>query len=109
MRRWLALAATMPLFAASGAEAQMKGLTSDSIAEVARNRVLDLRVSQERGVQGTLPLMRGMIVHHDFAPNAVLGIGLANLYAKRKSDSDMRVGERPSRSKKPALTFLFKF
>ena len=108
MREWLAILAIAPLIAAAPVHAQMKGLSPGDIASVARTRTIDLRLSQEIGPQRPLPLMRGMIIRHDFAPNATVGIGLANIYSKR-SGSDLRLGERPSRSKKPALTFVLKF
>jgi hypothetical protein len=50
-----------------------------------------------------------MLVHHDVAPNATVGIGLANIYAKRKGSAQWRVGEPASRSRKPGVTFVFKF
>jgi hypothetical protein len=109
MREWLAVAAVLPFFAATGAQAQMKGLTSGVIAEVARTRALDLRLSQEIGAQRPLPMVRGMIIGHDLAPNAMVGLGLANMYSRKKLGSNARGEDRPSRSRKPAVTFVFKF
>lgn len=109
MRDWLAVAAVLLLFAASGAQAQMQGLAPGGIAEVARTRTLDLRLSQEIGAERPVPLMRSIVVRHDVAPNAFVGMGLANIYSGRKAGSDLRLGERLNRSKKPAVTFVFKF
>jgi hypothetical protein len=109
MRLWLAIVAVLTLAGASAAHAQMKGLAPGEVAEVARTRAIDLRLSQELGAQRPMPLLQGMIVQHDFAPNASLGLGLANIYAKKKAGSDLRVGERPARSKRPAVSFVFKF
>jgi hypothetical protein len=109
MREWLAVAAVMPLFAATGAQAQMKGLTTNVVAEVARTRALDLRLSQELGAQRPLPLVRGMIVARDVAPNALVGLGLANMYTRKKLGSNARGEDRPTRSRKPAVTFVLKF
>jgi hypothetical protein len=110
MTRWLAMIVIVPLAAvATEAHAQMKGLTAGVIADVARSREIDLRVTQPYGIQRTTPLMRGMIVRHDVAPNAAIGIGLANIYDRRRMGYDARPGERPSRSRKPAITFVLKF
>lgn len=105
----MAAAAALPLLTATAAQAQMKGLTAGVIADVARTRELDLRLSRQLGNDRPVPLMRGMIVHRDVAPNAVIGLGLANVYSKRRGGSDLRIGERPSRSRKPAITFVLKF
>ena len=109
MREWLAVVAVMPLVAATGAQAQMKGLTSGVIAEVARTRALDLRLSQEIGTQRPLPMVRGMILGHDLAPNTMVGLGLADMYTRKKLGSNARGEDRPSRSRKPAVTFVLKF
>jgi hypothetical protein len=109
MRDWLAVAAVLPLVAATGAQAQMQGLAPGAIGEVARTRTLDLRVSQELGADRPIPLIRGIIVRHDVAPNAFVGLGLANIYSGKKAGSELRLGERLNRSKKPAVTFVLKF
>ena len=109
MRLWLGIVLVVPLFAATGAQAQMKGLVAHDVARVATTRALDLRLSQELGIQRPTPLIRGMLVHHDIAPNAIIGLGLANIYAKRKGASEWRVGEPSARTRKPAVTFVFKF
>lgn len=109
MRKWFAFAAALPLFAGTGAQAQMKGLTADMVAEVAKTRALDLRLSQELGAQRPLPLVRGMIISRGVAPNALVGLGLANMYTRKKLGSNARGEDRPSRSRKPAVTFVLKF
>jgi hypothetical protein len=108
MTKWLALMATLPLAAAVPAYAQMKDFSAADVASVARTRTIDLRLTENIGAQRPAPLMRGMLLHHDFAANATIGVGLANIYA-RKSGSDLRFGDRPSRSRKPAVTFVLKF
>jgi hypothetical protein len=109
MKEWLAIAAVLPFAAATGAQAQMKGLAATEIADVARTRTLDLKVQQQDGAERTAPLMRGLIFQQDLAPNAAVGVGLANIYAKRRAGSDLQVGEHPNRSRKPAVTFTFRF
>ena len=75
---------------------------------VARTHVLDLRLAQEQGIDRPLPLIRDMLVQKGVGPNAFLGIGLANLYGRKKG-SDPSLGDRPTRSRKPAVTFVMKF
>jgi hypothetical protein len=108
MQQWLCLAAGLWLLGSSGAQAQIKGLGAVEIAEIAKNRTLHLRIAQDPAESRHLPLMQGMVVHQDLAPNALVGVGLANSYAKR-ARGDFRMGERPVRSRKPAVTFVFKF
>ena len=109
MHRWLAIAAGSSLIAAGGAQAQMKGLSPDDIVSVSKTRVLDLRLAQELGIERPSPVMRGMIVHREIAPNATLGLGLSNVYSKRSARNDWRIGDRAGRSRKPAITFVLKF
>ena len=109
MNRWLALLAIAPLVAAAPAHAQLQALSVIDIADVARERTLDLRLSPETAPPRPAPLIRGMILHHDFAPNAVIGLGFANIYAKRRVGADLRASDRASRTKKPAVSFVFKF
>jgi hypothetical protein len=108
MGKWLAVAFAAPLAMATGAQAQVKGLLPSNAVSVATTRALDLRLHEETGYPRAVPLVRGMIVHRQLAPNSIIGVGMANIYAKRKG-SDLRVGERPARAKKPAVTFLFRF
>jgi hypothetical protein len=108
MARWLAIFAMLPLFAAAGAHAQVRPLIPNEIVVVARSHALDWRLAQEQGIERPLPLMRGMLVQKTVAPNAFLGVGLANLYGRKKG-ADSNLGDRPARSRKPAVTFVMKF
>jgi hypothetical protein len=108
MARWLAIAAVLPLFAAAGAHAQVRPLIPNEIVVIARTHALDWRLAQEQGIERPLPLMRGMLVQRDVAPNAFVGVGLANLYGRKKG-SDPSLGDRPTRSRKPAVTFVMRF
>lgn len=108
MHKWLAPAVYLPLVASTAAHAQMKGLLPADAAGVAHVRALDLRLAQQHGFDRPLPLISGMIAHQDFAPNALVGVGLANLYGRKKR-GDARSADPPVRSKKPAVTFVLKF
>ena len=108
MRTWLAVAAVSLPIGATAAHAQMKGLAPAEIAGVARSHTIDLRISEQQGVDRPLQLMQGMLAHQDVAPNAMIGIGLANMYGRKKGQN-LRVGDTPVRSRKPAVTFVMKF
>lgn len=110
MARWLCTAAFAALFAQpTAAAAQMKGLGRAEIAGVAHARAIDLRLSQELGSQSLPPLIRTVVLRHQLSGSAAVGVGMSSLYAKRKGPMDMRVGPATSRSRKPAVTFTFKF
>lgn len=108
MGKWLAVAVVLPLGVATAAHAQMRGLAPADVASVARSHTLDLRISQKQGVDRPMSLIRGMLVQRDVAPNTAIGVGLANMYGRKKGTS-LRIGDPPARSRKPAVTFQMKF
>lgn len=108
MGKWLAVAAVLPFTVGTAANAQMKILAPADVASVARSRTLDLRVPQQHGFARTPMLVNGMLVQQDVASNASVGLGLANMYGRKKG-SNLRIGDQPTRSKKPAVSFNFKF
>jgi hypothetical protein len=108
MQPWLLMAAAM-LAAPIPADVELKGLATVEIGPVATARALDLRLSQEmRGLQ-SVPLMRGMIVQHGIVPNATVGLGLSNLFERRKSGFDVSDDRALRRSRKPAVMFVLRF
>lgn len=108
MRMWLAIAVVALFVPTAAANAQMTALLTQDVASIAKSRTLDLRLSGEAGVPRHVPLMRSLLVSQEVAPNAALGIGLANLYDRKKS-GDFRGGPQPRRSNKPAVTFVLRF
>jgi hypothetical protein len=109
MRTWLAIAAVALLVPAAAANAQMNALLTQDVASVAKSRTLDLRLSDEVGVPRPVPLMRGLIVSHDIAPNASVGVGLANIYGRKRGGGESRSADQAKRSTKPAVTFILRF
>jgi hypothetical protein len=109
MQPWLLIAAALQAAPALNAGPQLRGLAPVEIGHLATAHSLDFRLRQENPVPGAVPLIRGMLVQHDVAPNAVVGIGMSNLYDRRKSGFDTGDGARPKRSRKPAVTFVLKF
>jgi len=49
-----------------------------------------------------------MVVQQGVGANAFLGVGLANIYGRKKG-ADGTAGDRPPRSRKPAVTFVMRF
>src|SRR5689334_23000375 len=108
MRKWLAVAVGLPLFVAAAAHAQMKGLSAPVVAGGAKAHEIDLGLLRQQGIEHPLQLVQGMIAQKDLAPNASVGLGLANMYGRKKGVAP-RVGDPPTRSKKPAVSFVLKF
>src|SRR3954462_14617168 len=108
MHVWLLSAAAGQAAAISNSGDGMSGLAAIEVARLATTRALDLRLSQDMATPVPLSLIRGMVVQRGIAPNAAVGLGLANLY-DRRSGFDVRDDGRPKRSRKPAVTFLLKF
>ncbi|HET7606449.1 MAG TPA: hypothetical protein VFK28_10320 [Sphingomicrobium sp.] len=109
MLRWLVVGAAVSLGWASPASAQLKGLSPAEIAGVARRRALDFRISPQAPVSGWHPLVDGMLVSQNVAPNAKLGIGFGNVYGRKKAGSDVRITGGPHHSRKPAIKFVMRF
>ena len=108
MRKWLAVAGIVPFLTATAGHAQMNGVSPADVASVARTRTIDLRLTEQQGYDRPMPLMRSMIAQQGVGPNAFVGIGLANIYSRKKG-SNLRIGDPPQHSRKPAVTFVMKF
>ncbi len=108
MESWLLIAAALQAASAPNS-GEMKGLSPVDIGHLATAHILDFRLKQESPAAGPVPLVRGMIVQHELAPNAAVGLGLSSLYEKRKAGFDSGAGARPKHSRKPAVTFVLKF
>jgi hypothetical protein len=60
-------------------------------------------------VRRATPFIRSILLSRDLGPSAAFGVGLANIYAKRKGSTDLRIGEPTPHSRKPAVTLVLKF
>ena len=109
MLKWLAIGAAVSVGWASSAGAQFKGLTPPEIAGVARTRALDLRIAPQAPVSQWHPLVGGMLVSQEIAPNATLGIGFGGVYGRKKVGGDVRITGGPRNSRKPAIKFVLRF
>jgi hypothetical protein len=102
------MAAGIGLLASQGAHAQMKGLGATDVAELAKNRTLDLRIHDLPDAPRTASFSPGMLVRSQLSDNAAIGLGLATGYSKKRTN-DFNLGARQVRSRKPAVTFVLKF
>ena len=108
MPSWLLLAALQAAPIASPG-VDLRGLAPAEIGHLAKAKALDFHI-QEGSPPGTpMSLIRGMIVRHELAPNAAVGVGLSSLYDRRKSGLDAGSASQPKHSKNPAVTFVLKF
>jgi hypothetical protein len=107
MESWLLIAAAVQAVSAAN-PSEMRGLAPVDIGQIATGHALDFRLKQDSPAPGPVPLVRQMIVQHQLAPNAAVGLGLSNLYEKR-TGLDVGAGGRPKHSRKPAVTFVLKF
>src|SRR6476469_2028981 len=101
MQLWLLIAAAGQAASVPNMGAGIRGLAPFELGHIATSRALDLRLSHELRAPTPLPLIRGMIVQRGIAANAAIGLGMANLYEKRRSGFDARDDARPKRSRKP--------
>ena len=110
MVKWLVIGAAVALgWASVAAGAAMKGLTPAEVAGVAKVRAVDLRIAEETPVPHSSPFTGGMLVSHDLAPNATIGVGFPGIYGRRKNGKDVRINGGPRHSRNPAVTFALKF
>lgn len=106
MVRWLVAAGALALVAASGAQAQMKGLSA--VAKVARNHSFDFRIESDTGGDVPLALPSNLLPRKQIGSNAAIGVGMVGAYQRRRS-GNLRPGEPPLASRRPAVTFSLKF
>ena len=107
MTRWLTAAAALWLLGSSSALAQMKSLGTVEVVGQSKGRPLDLRLRPDAGLTTHRFQSPSMLLSREVGENAAVGFGMAKVYGRRVGD--LRTGERTVRTRKPAVTFLFKF
>jgi len=108
MRTWVSAAAVVPLLWAAAAQAQaMKGLLGTDVAAVASQRIVDLRLYRQQGIEDPSTFIGGMLVQQGLSQNAFLGVGLARMYGRRRRV--VPLGDAPVPSRKPAISLVMKF
>ena len=105
MTRWLFIAGLWPMVAAAAANAQSVRQQSQPTHHP---RVIDLRLTQDPGMTQFEPPATGFIADTEVAPNARLGFQMINR-SRPRFGPDLRVDGRPPRSRRPAMSFTFRF
>ena len=105
MIRWLVIAGLWPMVAATAANAQSVRQLRHPTDHA---RVIDLRLTQDPGINQFEPPVTGFIADTELAPDARLGIRMVNR-SRPRFGPDLRVDGRQSKSRRPALSFTFRF
>jgi hypothetical protein len=110
MQRWLAIAGLTPLIAAAGVNAQpTRPAESKHISLAERHgRAINLRLTQEPGFDLLTPATTGIIAETEVAPNARIGFHLMTV-SRPRLGPEWRTDGRSTRSRKPAVSFTFRF
>ena len=108
MTRWLSAAAAFGLLGSSSAFAQTASLGTIEVVGQSKGRALNLRLPHETGPITQQFQSPSMLLSRELGENATIGFGMAKVYGRRAT-GDMRTGERTVRTRKPAVTFVFKF
>ena len=106
MHRWLAAAAVALIMAATAAHAQATA-PQVAVTAVVRVHALDLKLPADAQYTSSMALQNGMIAKEDVAPNALLGVGFAQM-SGRKAQS-LRINEGPVPTQNPGVSFVLKF
>lgn len=109
MQLWLVSAGLLPLlFAAAVVNAQVSLNSRDPQATHSKPRTLNLRISQTYQFEPFVRSEKGIIAETDVTPNTSLGFGMVTITSRRPGVTS-RFDGRPDHSRKPAVTFVWKF
>jgi len=103
--RWLVIAGLWPMVAVAAANAQSVRPQSHPTRH---GHVIDLRLTQDPGINQFEPPAIGFIADTEVAPDARLGFGMVNR-SRPRFGPDLRIDGRQSKSRRPALSFTFRF
>ena len=106
MQRWLIRLVILPLLVeAAATDAQTLKIESD---RPSKSRTLDLRITQLYSFDPLPRAENGIIAEAGIAPNARIGIGMVAVTTRRPGPN-LRLDGTADRSRKPAVTFVWKF
>jgi len=110
MQRWFAIAGLAPLIAAATANAQSTHpaeFRHFSPAE-RHGRAINLRLTREPGFDPLTPATTGIAAETEVVPNARIGFHLMTV-SRPRLGPEWRTDGRSTRSRKPAVSFTFRF
>jgi hypothetical protein len=109
VQRWLVIAGLWPLLAATTVNAQSKRFldTREPMPEH-HSRSLDFRLIQKPSLNRVDPPSTGFLAEAEVAPNARIGFSMIS-GSRPKLGPEWRVDGRSTRTRKPAVSFTFRF
>jgi len=107
LQRWLAIVGLAPLLAATNAFAQPLPWLS-SKPPTSHGRPINFRLVEEPAFNRSDPPNRGVIADAPLAANVRMGFSLITV-SRRQLGPEWRVDGRALRSRKPALSFSYRF
>ena len=107
MQERLAIVGLWPLLAATGAFAQpLQSLTEQP--RIDHRRTIDLRLVEEPGFDRAGPPNRGVLADTQLGANMRMGVQLITI-SRPRLGPEWRIDGRAIRSRKPAVTFSYRF
>lgn len=109
MQRWLIITGLWPLLAATAANAQSKRVLDTREPATAHHaRSIDFRLIQEPSLNRVDPPNTGFLAETEVSPNARIGFSMITV-SRPKLGPEWRVDGRSTRTRKPAVSFTFRF
>ena len=106
--RWLVIAGLWPLPAATGANAQPAPKLDIREPAARHSRTIDLRLIEEPSIYRLTPPSTGFSAETEVAPNARVGFRMMTV-SRPRLGPEWRVDGRSPRSRKPAVSFTWRF
>jgi hypothetical protein len=107
LQQWRAIVGLLPLIAATNALAQPAHV-SLTHPPISHKRTIDLRLVEEPGFDRAAPPNRGVLADTPLGANMRLGLQLITV-SRPRLGPEWRVDGRMLRSRKPAVTFAYRF
>jgi hypothetical protein len=108
VQRWLIIVGMWPLLAATAANAQSKRFLDTREPTPHHSRSIDFRLIQEPSLNRVDPPSTGFLADAEVSPNARIGVSMITV-TRPKLGPEWRVDGRSTRTRKPAVSFTFRF
>ena len=110
MQRWLAIAGLAPLIAAVAGNAQptRPAESQHILSSDGHRRAINLRLIQVPGFDYLMPATTGFVADAPIALNTRIGFHLINV-SRPRLGPEWRTDGRVPRSRRPAVSFTFRF
>jgi hypothetical protein len=108
VHRWLIMIGLWPLLAATAANAQSKRVLDTREPAARHARSIDFRLIQEPSLNRVDPPSTGFLAEAEVSPGARIGFSMITV-SRPKLGPEWRVDGRSTRTRKPAVSFTFRF